>query len=166
MKKTCAFLFLFAWLTLFPSVAAAVPACNHNFGSDLLNAVADRQYDDVLTLLAQPMSKEDRQTTLANALMLTLSGRSTSCAKTSHDVELFRILIKSGANVNTHVRINATETTFLMRAAQDGDTQMASAALATDAKINETTRNSTALIEATRSGNPKMVELLLNSGAD
>lgn len=167
MKKACIYLFVFASSAAFPTGAVALsPVCARNFGTGLLNAVADRQIDDVSKMLTQPMPNEDRQTTLADALMLTLSGQSTSCAKTYHSVELFRILIQSGANVNAHVRVNTSKTTFLMRAAQDGDAEMASAALAAGAKVNETTSGSTALIEAIRSRQPKMVAFLLNSGAD
>src|SRR6185503_3447093 len=78
-------------------------------------------------------------------------------------VGMVALLIEKGARVNQQ---NVRSNTALMHAAFEDHLEIAKFLLAKGAEVNARAHDGTALMNAVQRGNPKMVKLLLDHGAD
>lgn len=138
------------------------PRCARDWGSPLLNAVADRRTDDIKALAAA-VDARVRTRMLSEALPLTLEGESTLCRSAKSDPEMLRLLLRLGGNIN--YPSESDEKTFLMTAVAARDSQMTQLALNSGANPNSFSYHESPLILAVRVGDQEAVAMLLASGA-
>lgn len=146
----------------FPAPAViARSRCSYDWGSPLLNAVADRRIEDIRALAAETDIRE-RTKKLSEALPLTLEWESTQCRAVRSDPEMLRLLLRLGADINAR---DQGERTFLMTALVHRNNQMARIGLDLGANPNSFSYHESPLIIAVRNGDQEAIKMLLASGA-
>lgn len=135
--------------------------CFYDYGSPLLNAVADRRIEDIRALAAETDIRE-RTRKLSEALPFTLEWESTQCRSVRSDPKMLRLLLRLGADINAK---DQGERTFLMAALVHRNHQMARIGLDLGANPNSFSYHESPLIIAVRNGDEEAVKMLLASGA-
>jgi ankyrin repeat protein len=148
---------------------ATSPRCSREYGTDFLNAVANRQLDDVKQMISHARSQRDNNVNLTAALALVFGGTlSTTCQSMPRSLELFNLLVHAGADVNGAVWSGypSDRTNVLYQAAREGDVVIATAALKAGAKIESPLEFESPLSVAVRQTKTEIVELFLAAGAN
>jgi hypothetical protein len=153
---------------------ARLPACQLDYGSPFLNAVADRNIEEVDAFLKLKTNSTNsvtyRNYLLSRALSLAISAKSTACSEQRPDFALVRKLLSSGANVHAESALgygNEERYNALHLAAVLGDSKTLSAVLDAGASIDHRTNwGRSALMLAVDAGNVSTTELLLKAGAN
>lgn len=140
------------------------PACRMEYGSPLLDAVANRDIPMVTDLL---MKGSDPNMSVGGTypLLLSVHGSSTNCNTPPPDPQLFRMLVNAGADVN---RITSQGGgSFIFLGAATGKVEILRLALEFGANVNTRALDgNTPLIVAARNTHVDAVELLLRANAD
>ncbi len=143
---------------------ALTPLCDQDYGSTFLNAVADRDVNQIKKLLA---NGADPNATSRGVfpLMLTLQGQSTNCARLTPDKEIFNLLVEAGADVRKkHI---FEDRQIIHMAAAVGEVDFIAMAIRSGAAVDTRAKNGvTPLMIAIFSGHADAVDFLLRSGAN